>query len=210
MSPFFWLNRTNPPSLSTCRSSNCSRVEPTLGTSCLFFMPFANKRRSPAQPKAAFRLARCGDRLHGTWMRRLVVSLLGLSLTLACGSRQTPAGYAGDTARAFVRDHRAALQGEIELGGSGPQMHELSILADCQDVPELGRALHRKREVLFSPAGSAALPSDAEVAERVVTLLGESPELRCLGLELGRQREFSAGRRHVGPTRSDVALHGAP
>jgi hypothetical protein len=146
-------------------------------------------------------------------MRASFVPLLGVSLVLACGPRPTPAGYAGDDVRAFVSRHRSTLQSEIARG-SGPRLHDLAIIANCQDVPALGRVLHRRRSTLFMPAEtaatSAALPSDAEVADRVVKLLAGSPELRCLGLELNRQRDFSAGRRHIGPTRSDVTLHGAP
>jgi hypothetical protein len=121
-----------------------------------------------------------------------------------------PAGYAGDDARAFVRDHRESLQAEIARG-SGPRLRDLSIIANCQDVPELGRVLHRRQVALFGAAGSPPIfPSDAEVGDRVVRLLADSPELRCLGLELGQQRDFAAGTRHIGPTRNNVASHGAP
>jgi hypothetical protein len=141
-------------------------------------------------------------------MRRL--ALLPLLALTACGQRAMPAGYAGDDARAFVREHRATLQREIAIG-SGPRLHDLAIVADCQDVPELSRMLHRQQANVFAAAGSpAAPPDDAEVAERVVRLLSKAPELRCLGLELGPRRSFAAGTRHIGPTRSDVARRGAP
>lgn len=144
-------------------------------------------------------------------MRRLI-SLFGMLALTACGPRATPAGYAGDDARDFVRTHRTTLEREIAIG-SGPRLHDLAIVANCQDVPALGRLLHRHRAELFRPTTAPALsPADAdgEVAERVVRLLSESPELRCLGLELGPRRSFAAGTRHIGPTRSDVTQHGAP
>jgi hypothetical protein len=127
----------------------------------------------------------------------------------ACGPRAMPAGYAGDDARTFVLEHRAALEQEIAIG-SGPRLHDLAIVADCQDVPELGRLLHRRQTKVFgSVAATATPPDDAEVAERVVRLLSEAPELRCLGLELGPRRSFAAGTRHIGPTRNDVAGRGS-
>lgn len=142
-------------------------------------------------------------------MRWLFSSLAALALG-ACGPRAMPAGYAGDDARDFVRTHRTTLQQEIAIG-SGPRLHDLAIVANCQDVPELGRVLHRHQADMFGSAGAPATPpDDAAVAERVVRLLSNSPELRCLGLELGPRRSFAAGRRHIGPTRSSVALHGAP
>lgn len=143
-------------------------------------------------------------------MRALVASLLAVMSLVACGPRATPAGYAGDDARAFVRKHRASLQTEIAIG-SGPRLHDLAIVANCQDVPELQRVLHRHQADMFGSTGtSAAPPDDGEVAERIVRLMSQRPELRCLGLELGPRRSFAAGRRHIGPTRNSVAQHGAP
>jgi hypothetical protein len=140
------------------------------------------------------------------------LALTALALT-GCGPRAMPAGYAGDDARDFVREHRTTLEREIAIG-SGPRLHDLAIVANCQDVPELGRVLHRHQADMFAstaaPAAPATPPADAEVADRVVRLLSASPELRCLGLELGPRRSFAAGRRHIGPTRSSVTLHGAP
>ncbi|MET0410795.1 MAG: hypothetical protein ABW217_05845 [Polyangiaceae bacterium] len=142
-------------------------------------------------------------------MRWLVSLLLLLALT-ACGQRAMPAGYAGDDAREFVREHRATLEREIAIG-SGPRLRDLAIVADCQDVPELSRMLHRQQANVFGSAGSpAARADDTEVAERVVRLLSKAPELRCLGLELGPRRSFAAGTRHIGPTRNDVVGRGAP
>jgi hypothetical protein len=141
---------------------------------------------------------------------RCPTSLLAAVALVACGPRATPAGYAGDDARDFVREHRTTLQREIAIG-SGPRLHDLAIVADCQDVPELGRVLHRHQADIFASAATPATPpADAEVADRVVRLLSASPELRCLGLELGPRRSFAAGTRHIGPTRSSLRLHGAP
>jgi hypothetical protein len=141
--------------------------------------------------------------------------------SVACGSRPPPPGYAGDDARAFVREHRVQLEKEIATG-SGPRIYDLAILANCQDVPELGRRLHQRRDDFFSnssnsgktervPAGDRpadlAVP-DAEVAERVVRFMQDRREFRCLNLDLTRQNDFSAGRRHIGPRRSATTARG--
>jgi hypothetical protein len=108
-----------------------------------------------------------------------------------------PAGYAGDDARVFVREHRAELEAEIDTG-SGPRLYDLAVIAGCQDVPALGRRLHKQRENLFAPVGPAGEvagaggppgsasapgpaapgpavpPSDEDVAERVVRFMGEN------------------------------------
>jgi len=142
-----------------------------------------------------------------------------------------PAGYAGDDARDFVREHRAELQAEIDAG-SGPRLYDLAIIADCQDVPALGRRLHKRRDELFAPVngnaveggtvegsgGAATPPSDAEVAERVVRFMSEndrsstgtfdSGELRCLNLEIGRHSQLAAGTRHIGPSRAATTARG--
>lgn len=125
-------------------------------------------------------------------------------LCLGCGaSRPEPARYAGDDARAFVRKHRAELQTEI-AAGSGPRLYDLAIIANCQDVPQLGRRLHRRQDDIFAPAGTA----DAEVADRVVRFMVANRELRCLSLELSRTGDLAGGRRHIGPTRSQVTRRG--
>jgi len=125
-----------------------------------------------------------------------------------CGPRPTPAGYAADDARAFVQKHRAKLQEEVAIG-SGPRIYDLAILANCQDVPELGRGLHQHQAQLF--ASGASGPADAEVAERVVRFMEERRELRCLNLDVSRTREFAAGRRHIGPWRGPTsARNGTP
>jgi hypothetical protein len=135
-----------------------------------------------------------------------------------------PAGYAGDDARAFVQKHRTELQAEIATG-SGPRLYDLAILADCQDVPQLGRRLHRRQDELFyqsasqpadgRPASAAtgearggAPVSDSEAAERVVRFMQDRRELRCLNLDLSRQRLFAAGRRHIGPRRGPTTARG--
>ena len=162
-------------------------------------------------------------------------SLLLAGILAGCGSRPTPAGYAGDDARDFVREHRAELQAEIDAG-SGPRLYDLAVIAGCQDFPALGRRLHKQRDQLFAPmeaaapgaAGSGAAapgaaapgapPSDAEVAERVVRFMSEnsrsstgtldSGELRCLDLEIGRQSMSAAGTRHIGPQRPPTTARG--
>jgi hypothetical protein len=160
----------------------------------------------------------------------IVASVLGLS---GCGSRAAPpARYAGDDARAFVREHRAELETEITVG-SGPRLYDLAIIAGCQDLPALNRRLHKRRDNLFAPApaavgettgtpsgaaGTTVPPSDEQVAERVVRFMGEnaatsrgtpnSGELRCLYLEYGRQSDLAAGRRHIGPLRGPTTARG--
>jgi hypothetical protein len=130
-----------------------------------------------------------------------------------------PAGYAGDDARAFVVKHRAELQAEI-AAGSGPRIYDLAILANCQDVPALGRRLHRHHDDLFlsapatepdgdTPAANTpAANSDAEIADRVVRFMADRRELRCLNLDLSRTREMAAGRRHIGPRRGPTTARG--
>jgi len=125
-------------------------------------------------------------------------------MAAGCGSAPPPARYAGDDARAFVRLHRAELEKEIDTG-SGPRLYDLAILADCQDIAELGRRLHKQRDELI-PASS----SDEEVADRVVRFMTDNREFRCVDLDLSRQGELAAGRNHVGPRRSSVAQRGAP
>jgi len=166
------------------------------------------------------------------------VSAFGLT---GCGSRSAPpARHAGNDARAFVREHRAELEAEINAG-SGPRLYDLAVLAGCQDFPALGRRLHKQRGNLFAPVGGAAgeatsassaasaastaaassagtAPSDEDVAERVVRFMSEngstahgtpsSGELRCLYLEIGRQSELAAGRRHIGPQRGPTTARG--
>jgi hypothetical protein len=111
----------------------------------------------------------------------------------ACGARAVPpAGDGAASARQYVIEHRAQLEREIEIG-SGAALYDLAKAADCQAIAELGRTLHRRRAQIFPvPA-----PSDSAVADQVVTLLADEPELVCRDLELGRNRPFSAGRHHV-------------
>jgi hypothetical protein len=131
---------------------------------------------------------------------------IGLVLLAAgCGSRPLPPGYAGDDARDFVVKHRAELEAEIDTG-SGPRLYDLAIVADCQDIGQLGRRLHKRREEVLGAASS----SDAEVADRVVRFMTDNRDLRCLNLDLSRQSKWHAGRRQIGPTRSAVAQHGSP
>jgi DUF3015 family protein len=136
---------------------------------------------------------------------RWSASILLALMAAACGSRPLPAGYAGDDAKDFVIKHRTELEAEIATG-SGPRLYDLAILADCQDMARLGRRLHQRREGVLGAASS----SDGEVAERVVRFMADNRDLRCLNLDLSRQSELNAGRRHIGPSRSAVAQHGAP
>lgn len=134
---------------------------------------------------------------------RLSSALLGAAacaLGVGCGPRPVPPGYAGDDIREFVSEHREELNKEIAVG-SGPRLYELGWLAGCQNWPELNRVLRQRHEEIFAPAGV----EDAEVGDRVVRLMSRT-ELRCLDLDLSRQREFSAGLRHIGPRRSHQAL----
>jgi hypothetical protein len=123
------------------------------------------------------------------------IRLIALSAACAaCGPRLVPSGYAKHDVLAFVQSHRAELQAEARIG-SGPHLRDLGISAGCQNQPELDRRLRKNHDQVFAPA------SDAEVAERIVTTLTRTKELRCLDLELGREREHAAGLRHIGPRR---------
>jgi hypothetical protein len=129
---------------------------------------------------------------------------------LACGGRSMPPpGYAGDDVRAFVAKHRTELQAEIATG-SGPRIYDLAIIANCQDVPALGRRLHRHEADFFLPEGSAppGANADVEVADRLVRFMSDNRELRCLSLDLSRTRDMSAGRRQILPRRSQVTARG--
>jgi hypothetical protein len=134
------------------------------------------------------------------------VSIFLVLMAAGCGgSRPVPAGYAGDDVRDFVVKHRAELEAEIDTG-SGPRLYDLAIVADCQDIAQLGRRLHKRRDEVLGGASS----SDAEVADRVVRFMTDNRDLRCVRLDLSRQGELHAGRHHIGPSRSAVAQHGAP
>jgi hypothetical protein len=115
------------------------------------------------------------------------------SLAGACGARAVPAsGDAAAGARRYVVEHRVQLEQEIEIG-SGAALRDLARLADCREIAELGRTLHRKRATIF-PVPS---PSDDKVADQVLAILTDEPQLVCRDLELGPNRPFNAGRRHV-------------
>lgn len=115
---------------------------------------------------------------------------------VGCGPRPVPAGYGAADAHAYARENRKELEEEINVG-SGDALNQLSIVAGCQDLPEMGRVLHRQRAEIFGPPTA----SDEEAAERIVGLLTERPELRCLDLDLSQQSTLSAGRRDVLPGR---------
>ena len=123
--------------------------------------------------------------------RFFVVALCGLAG--ACGARAVPPpGDGAASARRYIVEHRAQLEQEIEIG-SGPQLRDLARVVDCRDIAELGRRLHKKRSILF-PVPS---PSDDAVADQVLMILADDTELVCRDLELGPNRPFAAGRRHV-------------
>jgi len=127
--------------------------------------------------------------------------MLGLlSLACACATRAMPAGDATVATRQYVIEHRVELEHEIERG-SGEALYQLSIIADCQDLAELGRTLRRKHAGIFP----VPPPSDPEVADHIVVLLRNETALRCRDLELGPARPFSAGRRRVFGSTSSAA-----
>ena len=111
----------------------------------------------------------------------------------ACAARAVPpSGDGAASARSYVVEHRAQLEREIEIG-SGASLRDLARLVDCREIAELGRRLHKKRASIFPvPA-----PSDDQVADRVLAILTDEPQLVCRDLERGPNRPFNAGRRHV-------------
>lgn len=129
-------------------------------------------------------------------MKRNSAVFVAAALAVGCGPRPMPAGYGAADARAYVREHRAELEEQVNVG-SGSAINQLSIVAGCQNLAQMNRTLNRHRAQLFGPPAATG----DEVAERVVGLLAERPELRCLYLDLSRQSMFSAGTRHIGPGR---------
>jgi len=111
-----------------------------------------------------------------------------------------PAGDATAATRQYVLEHRAELEREIARG-SGEALHQLSIIADCQDLPELGRTLRKKQAEIFP----VPPPSDPQVADHIVVLLREETTLVCRDLETGPERPFAAGRRQVFVPNSSTA-----
>jgi hypothetical protein len=131
-------------------------------------------------------------------VRPFGLGLLGLACACAAGAvREAPAGDATAAARQYVIEHRPELEREIRIG-SGEALYELSILADCQDLPELGRSLKRKQAEIFP----VPPPSDPEVADRIVDVMRRESVLRCRDLETGPHRPFAAGRHRVFGTSS--------
>ena len=126
----------------------------------------------------------------------IVATSCAISLCIlagACGGRALPpSGDGAVSTRQYVIEHRAELEAEIAIG-SGSALRDLANVAHCQDIPELGRTLHRKRAQIFP----VPPPSDSAVAEQVLTILADETELVCRDLELGPNRPFNAGRRHV-------------
>ena len=130
-------------------------------------------------------------------VRPFVLGLLGLACACGAGAvGEVPAGDATPAATRYVMEHRPELEREISIG-SGEALYELSILADCQDLPELGRSLKRKQAEIFP----VPPPSDPEVANRIVAVMRDESVLRCRDLETGPTRPFAPGRHRVfGPT----------
>jgi DUF3015 family protein len=137
---------------------------------------------------------------HNQGMSHVQPFMLGLlGLACACGAgavSEAPSGDATAAATRYVIENRPELEREIGIG-SGEALYELSILADCQNLPELGRSLKRKQAEIFP----VPPPSDPAVAERIVDVMRRESVLRCRDLERGRNRPFAAGRHSVvGPT----------
>ncbi|HKO91817.1 MAG TPA: DUF3015 family protein [Polyangiaceae bacterium] len=101
-------------------------------------------------------------------------------------------GDGSASARRYIVEHRAQLEQEIGIG-SGAGLRDLARVADCREIAELGRTLHKKQAQIF-PVPS---PSDEQVADQVLAILTDEPKLVCRDLELGPNRPFNAGRRHV-------------
>jgi hypothetical protein len=118
--------------------------------------------------------------------------LYGSILACGCAARGVPPGDASVVTRDYIIEHRAALEHEIQLG-SGDHLYELSRLADCRNLPELNRALHRRHAEIFP----VPPPSSEQVADHLVLMMREDRALVCRDLELDRQRPFAAGTRHV-------------
>lgn len=101
-------------------------------------------------------------------------------------------GYAEPDTRAFIIENRAALEREIAVG-SGESLYELSIVAGCQNLGAVQRELHEHREEIFTSSAT----DDERIADGILNVLTTRPELRCVDLELDRNRVFAAGRRSV-------------
>jgi hypothetical protein len=124
--------------------------------------------------------------VHRIWLATVC------GLACGCAARGLPPGDATAATKQYVIEHRAALEREIQVG-SGEALYELSKVADCRDLSALNRALRKKRAEIFT----VPPPSDPDVADRIVVLLRENPELVCLELETGPNRPFASGRHHV-------------
>jgi hypothetical protein len=86
--------------------------------------------------------------------------LCGYLLVCGCAARGVPPGDATAASREYILQHRAALEQEIQRG-SGDHLYELSTIANCRNLPEFNRALHRRHAEIFPvPA-----PSDEQVAD---------------------------------------------
>jgi Protein of unknown function (DUF3015) len=101
-------------------------------------------------------------------------------------------GYAEPDTRAFILQHRPALEREIAVG-SGESLYELSIVAGCQNLDAVQRELHEHREQIFASNRT----DDNRAADGILSVLTTHPELRCVDLELDHDRVFAAGRRSI-------------
>lgn len=113
-------------------------------------------------------------------------------MACGCAARGVPPGDATASARDYIIQHRADLEREIQLG-SGEHMYQLSIIANCRNLPQFNRTLHRRHAEIFP----VPPPSNEQVADEVLGLMRTDRALVCRDLELDRKRPFAAGTRHV-------------
>lgn len=118
--------------------------------------------------------------------------LCGYVLASGCAARGVPPGDATASAREYIVQHREALEQEIQAG-SGEHLYQLSIIANCRNLPQFNRTLHRRHAEIFP----VPPPSNEQVADDVLAVMRSDRALVCRDLELDRKRPFAAGTRHV-------------
>lgn len=79
-----------------------------------------------------------------------------------------------ESAKAFVETNRAALSKDIARG-RGETIASLSELAGCQNQAQVGKSLQKNFKKIFPNAKV----SDAQVSERVLTVLKQDASLSC-------------------------------
>src|SRR5262245_30506304 len=102
--------------------------------------------------------SRFTDQVGRSAKGRAVALFCSCVLACACATRGVPAGDATAASRAYVLEHRGELEREIQAG-SGEHLYELSRIADCRNLPEFNRALHRRHAEIFP----VPPPSDEQV-----------------------------------------------